>query len=66
MITPPQSAEDVKASLMEGGPFGTYYWTGPGQRVTHNLLGDDSRVIMDRVIPFIEESVGSQKAFLSI
>ena len=66
MITPPQSAEDVKASLMEGGPFGTYYWTGPGHRVTQNLLGDDSRVIMDRVIPFIEESVSSQKAFLSI
>ena len=35
-------------------------------RVTQNLLGDDSRVIMDRVIPFIEESVSSQKAFLSI
>ena len=66
MITPPQSAEDVKATLLEGGPFGTYYWTGPGQRVTENLEGDDSRVIMDRVIPFIEESVSSQKAFLSI
>ena len=38
---PPQSAEDVKAP-MEGGPFGTYYWTGPGHRVTQNLLGDDS------------------------
>ena len=66
MITPPQSAEDVKATLLEGGPFGTYYWTGPGQRVTEDLEGDDSRVIMDRVIPFIEESVAQNQAFLSI
>ena len=34
---PPQSAEDVNPTLLEGGPFGTYYWTGPGQRVTQNL-----------------------------
>ncbi|MEC8636849.1 MAG: sulfatase-like hydrolase/transferase [Bacteroidota bacterium] len=66
MITPPQSAEDVNPTLLEGGPFGTHYWTGPGQRVTQNLQGDDSRVIMDRVIPFIEESVANQQAFLSI
>jgi arylsulfatase A-like enzyme len=66
MITPPQSAEDVKATLPEGGPFGTYYWTGQGRRVTENLEGDDSRVIMDRVIPFIEESVAQNQAFLSI
>ena len=66
MITPPQSAEDVKATLPEGGPFGTYYWTGPGRWVTENLEGDDSRVIMDRVIPFIEESVAQNQAFLSI
>ena len=66
MITPPKTAEDVKATLSEGGPFGTYYWTGPGQRVTKNLDGDDSRVIMDRVIPFIEESVNLNQPFLTI
>ena len=66
MITPPKKAEDVKATLYEGGPFGTYYWTGAGQRVTKNLDGDDSRVIMDRVIPFIEESVNLNEPFLSI
>ena len=63
MITPPKKAEDVKANSLRGGPFGTYYWTGPGQRVTKNLDGDDSRVIMDRVIPFIEESVNLNQAF---
>jgi arylsulfatase A-like enzyme len=66
MITPPQSAEDVSASLTEGGPFGTYYWSGPGQRVTENLKGDDSRIIMDRVLPFIEDAVDQKQPFLSI
>ena len=66
MITPSQNAEDVKASLKEGQHFGTYYWTGPGQQVTKNLRGDDSRIIMDRVIPFIEESVAQDQPFLSI
>ena len=66
MITPPQSAEDVSASLTEGEHFGTYYWTGPGKRVTENLEGDDSRIVMDRVIPFIEESVAQAQPFLSI
>ena len=66
MITPPQSAEDVKSTLIEGGPFGTYYWTGPGQRATENLQGDDSRIIMDRVIPFIKKSVASKQPFLTV
>ena len=66
MITPSRSAEDVKASLTEGEHFGTFYWTGPGKRVTENLEGDDSRIIMDRVIPFIEQSVAKAQPFLSI
>jgi arylsulfatase A-like enzyme len=66
MITPPDSAADVKATLIEGGPFGTYYWSGPGKRVYDNLKGDDSRIIMDRVIPFIEESVAREQPFLSV
>lgn len=66
MITPPHSAEDVKASLTEGGPFGTYYWSGPGERVSENLEGDDSRIIIDRAIPFIEKSVVLRQPFLSV
>ena len=37
-------------------PYGTYYWSGPGRRVTENIDGDDSRVIMDRAIPFIRNA----------
>jgi len=66
MITPPQSSGDVNGALEEGKPFNTSYWKGPGQIETENLEGDDSRVIMDRVIPFIEHSVNSKTPFLSI
>ncbi len=66
MITPPKSSGDVKGTLIEGEPFNTSYWTGPGQIATENLEGDDSRVIMDRAIPFIEQAVGDKKPFLSI
>ena len=44
----------------------TRYWEGPGKFATNNLEGDDSRVIMDRAIPFIEKSVRAQKPFLSV
>jgi len=66
MVTPSKSSGDVNGSLVEGKPFGTYYWTGPGKIETENLEGDDSRVIMDRAIPFIEHAVNSDKPFLSI
>lgn len=33
---------------------------------TDNLEGDDSRVIMDRVIPFIENAVKEKKPFLAV
>ena len=66
MVTPPTSAGDVKASLQEGEAFGTYYWTGPGQIETQNLQGDDSRIIMDRVIAFVEQAVKNNQPFLSV
>jgi len=49
-----------------GQPYGTYYWSGPEQRVTENLEGDDSRVIMDRAIPFIRGAVKGGKPFLAV
>jgi arylsulfatase A-like enzyme len=44
----------------------TRYWTGLDQYAVDNLEGDDSRVIMDRVIPFIEQANGSGKPFLAV
>src|SRR5680860_108045 len=50
MVTPPFAAGGVSKSQTQGEYFGTAYWTGPGEKAIENLEGDDSRVIMDRVI----------------
>lgn len=46
--------------------YGTYYWDGPESRVLRNLAGDNSRVIMDRAIPFINDSVEKKKPFFAV
>lgn len=46
-------------------PYGTHYWTG-GKLVEENLRGDDSRVIMDRAIPFIREAAHDKKPFFAV
>ena len=46
--------------------YGTAYWDINGKRVTANLNGDDSRVIMDRVLPFIDKAKGDDKPFLAV
>ncbi|QQE13998.1 sulfatase-like hydrolase/transferase [Planctomycetota bacterium] len=46
--------------------FGTYYWNEKGKIVTTNLEGDDSRVIMDRVIPFIENQTKNKQPFFTV
>lgn len=55
--------------------YGTRYWTTPTDlaapegvavAVTDNLSGDDSRVIMDRVIPFIQGAVAEKTPFFSV
>ncbi len=45
--------------------YGTAYWTGENQKELNNLGGDDSRVIMDRVIPFIENSLKEKQPFFT-
>ncbi len=44
----------------------TRYWSGYREYVTDNLSGDDSRVIVDRVLPFIKKSVDNSEPFLSV
>ena len=46
--------------------YGTRYWDQKGKEVTDNLRGDNSRVIMDRAIPFIESSIKSDKPFFTV
>ncbi len=47
-------------------PYGTCYWDGEESRVTENLGGDDSRVIMDRAIPFIEKTSEDETPFFAV
>ena len=47
-------------------PYNTRYFNEQGKVITENLRGDDSRVIMDRAIPFIEKAAGAKKPFFSI
>jgi arylsulfatase A-like enzyme len=47
--------------------YGTAYWSGPEERVPASLLmGDDTQVIMDRAIKFIQQCVEDERAFLSV
>lgn len=46
--------------------FPSKYWTGPGEYASENLDGDDSRVIMDRAIPFIRNAARSGTPFLAV
>ncbi len=46
--------------------YGTFYWGIRGKIVRQNLEGDDTRVIVDRVIPFIEDAAKSNLPFLAV
>lgn len=46
--------------------YGTHYFNETGAVVTDNLEGDDSRVIMDRAIPFVENAVKKDEPFFIV
>lgn len=48
----------------KGSAKNPYYFNGKVEQ--ENISGDDSRVIMDRVVPFIETAVSEKKPFLSV
>jgi len=47
-------------------PYGTAYWKTGGVKAAENLEGDDSRVIMDRVVPFIRDAVKRDRPFFAV
>ncbi len=57
---------DYLKNLSAAVPYGTYYWNHQGKRLTENLLGDDSKIIMDRAIPFIEQAIAEGSPFFAI
>lgn len=46
--------------------YGTFYWKDIETAETENLDGNDTRVILDRAIPFIENSVKNKTPFFSV
>ncbi|RMF41624.1 MAG: N-acetylgalactosamine 6-sulfate sulfatase [Planctomycetota bacterium] len=60
------NAWDALTDRSQAEPYGTAYWNERGERVTDNLDGDDSRVIMDRAIPFIEQAVEREQPFFAV
>ena len=46
--------------------YGTRYWNTDGSIETENLVGDDSKVIMDRAVPFIERAVNEDAPFFAV
>lgn len=69
MIAPanaPRTAWDFLKDKSTGVTFGTRYWNEVGEIVGENLNGDDSRVIMDRAIPFIETAAQNGKPFFTV
>jgi arylsulfatase A-like enzyme len=51
---------------MKDQAFPAQYWTGPGEYAKENLDGDDSRVIMDRAIPFIRGAARRGQPFFTV
>lgn len=49
----------------EDGKWGGSVYVHNGEPVSDNLDGDDSRIIMDRAIPFIQKSISEDKPFLA-
>ncbi len=47
-------------------PYGTRYWNEKGEPVTENTRGDDSRVLMDRAVPFIRDSASEKAPFFAV
>ncbi len=69
MIAPVGKKGSFWDYIKEGEPrriYGTAYWNHDGSQATENLEGDDSRVIMDRVLPFIDKAAQGDKPFASV
>lgn len=68
MVKPPQGGNLGWEYLKPGDPrvpFGTAYWDHQGKAVRDNLEGDDSRIVMDRAIVFMEKAVQKQQPFFA-
>jgi arylsulfatase A-like enzyme len=61
-----QDVPVAKGQRTGGNRWRGFYWTGPGQVVDEWLEGDDSEIVMDRAIDFIERKSKTDMPFLSL
>lgn len=62
----PGSFWDALARPAQGIPYGTAYWSN-GQRVPAAALqGDDSRLIMDQALDFIDQAAHQERPFFAV
>lgn len=47
-------------------PYGTHYFTAPAEPESGNLSGPNSKVIMDRVLPFISRAKVTSRPFFAV
>jgi arylsulfatase A-like enzyme len=79
MIVPAEFNEEIGENLRFGWAaiedkddprkiesYGTHFWKGREELELKNLDGDDSRIIMDRVIPFVRSSIADNNPFFSV
>ena len=45
--------------------YNTAYWIGEEKKATGELNGDDTMIILDKVIPFIQQAVSDKKPFFT-
>ncbi len=59
--------DPANSHLKKGEPFDTraLYWYN-GRNVEEALTGDDSRIIMDKTLPFIENAVEQDRPFFAV
>jgi arylsulfatase A-like enzyme len=57
---------DPMVDPKSGGKYGNEYFTDQGRVETENLEGCDSRVLMDRAIPFIQDAAKNNTPFLAV
>ena len=66
MVNPPLEVNGANKNQKPGDSYGTYYWENSGCIATENLDGDDSRIIMDRAIPFLRNAVKNDQPFFTV
>jgi arylsulfatase A-like enzyme len=64
--TAPGIGWDSLTDHTQAVPYGTHYWDEHGEIVTAGLNGDDSRVIMDRVVQFVQSAARRNQPLFAV